>query len=38
MGGVAPDLSQAGTYNIYYEFDENENAWCVGAILKKAIE
>lgn len=37
MGGVAPDLSQAGTYNIYYEFDENENAWCVGAILKKAI-
>lgn len=37
MGGVAPDLSQAGTYNIYYEFDENESAWCVGAILKKAI-
>lgn len=37
MGDVAPDLSQAGIYNIYYEFDENENAWVVGAILKKAI-
>lgn len=37
MGGVAPDLSQAGSYNIYYEYDENENAWAVGAFLKKAI-
>lgn len=37
LSGVAPDLSQAGVYNIYYEWDNNDNAWYVGAVLKKVI-
>lgn len=37
LSGVAPDLSQAGVYNIYYEWDNNDNAWYVGAVLKKAL-
>lgn len=37
LSGVAPDMSQAGVYNIYYEWDYNDNAWYVGAVLKKAI-
>ena len=36
IGGAAPDLSQAGLYNIYYEWDNNESSWYVGAVLKKA--
>lgn len=37
LSGVAPDMSQAGVYNIYYEWDNNDNAWYVGATLKKAL-
>jgi hypothetical protein len=37
LSGVAPDLSQAGVYNIYFEWDNNDNAWYVGAVLKKAL-
>lgn len=37
FGGVAPSISAAGYYNIYYEFDVNAQTWCVGAIYKGAI-
>jgi len=31
---TAPDLSSAGTYNLYYEYDNTESHWVVGAIPK----
>ena len=31
---VAPDLSGAGVYNIYLEYDANVDKWCWGAIKK----
>ena len=37
IGGAAPDLSQKGDYNVYYEWDGHLNAWCVGAVLKHLI-
>lgn len=37
FGGVAPTVSAAGYYNIYYEYDFNINDWVVGAIYKGAI-
>lgn len=32
---AAPDLTAAGFYNIYYEYDSTQNAWVVGAIRKQ---
>lgn len=32
----APDLSDAGDYNIVYEYDPNESHWVVGAVKKGA--
>lgn len=31
---AAPDISNVGYYNIYYEFDTTQNAWVLGAIRK----
>lgn len=31
---TAPDLSSAGYYNIYFEYDPYRNLWCWGAIKK----
>ena len=31
----APNLSQAGDYNIYYEYDKEDECWRVGALNKK---
>ena len=31
---TAPDMSAAGTYNIYYECDNNTGNWYVGALIK----
>lgn len=32
FGGVKPDLSSAGTYNVYFEYNAVLNAWSYGAI------
>lgn len=32
----APDMSSAGYYNVYYEYDSTQNVWVVGAIKKVA--
>lgn len=37
FGGVAPIISAAGLYNIYYEYDYNIKDWVVGAIYKGAL-
>lgn len=36
FNNIAPDLSQAGTYNLYYEYDNNAHHWVVGCISKGA--
>lgn len=36
FNNTAPDLSQAGTYNLYYEYDNNALHWVVGCISKGA--
>lgn len=36
FNSTAPDLSSAGTYNIYYEYDNTASRWVVGCISKGA--
>ena len=37
FGGVAPDMSNTGYYNIIYEYDSTKQAWCVGAVSKAEV-
>lgn len=34
FSSTAPDLSQAGTYNLYWEYDNTASHWVVGVIPK----
>lgn len=36
FGGEAPDLSEAGYYNLIFEYDSTRQGWVVGAVKKAA--
>ena len=37
FGGVAPDMSEAGYYNIIFEYDSTKSSWCVGVVNKAEV-
>ena len=37
FNSVSPDLSVAGTYNLYFEYDNTASHWVVGCISKGAV-
>lgn len=37
MGGVAPNMSNAGYYNIIYEYDSTKQDWCAGVVFKAEV-